>query len=96
MLFGSGLNAIFKDNKAVHGGTICALSTLDYLYNRRFCFLSSTTNFSLTFISNKAMSGIGHDIFVSSLQPCLRKTDIVSYFKTHNRFNFCLHQLEIR
>ena len=54
---------LFINNTAVIGGAICTLqSTACFLYK---------CNTNITFSNNSASSGLGHDIFVSTLHPCL-------------------------
>ena len=66
---------LFINNTAVIGGAICTLqSTACFLYKH-------DTN--ITFSNNSASSGLGHDIFISTLHPCLElypRSDVFFHF----------------
>ena len=76
----SNSNLLFMNNTAAIGGALYASQSADFHY----CFLrkiKSQTN--LTFINNSAHTNLGHDIFMSSLHPCLEeecKYSIFHYF----------------
>ena len=64
----SNSNLLFMNNTAAIGGALYASQSADFHY----CFLRRNqlqTNF--TFIKNNAHTELGHDIFMSSLHPCL-------------------------
>ena len=64
----SNSNLLFVKNTAAIGGALYASQSADFHY----CFLRRDkvqTNF--TFIKNHAHTDLGHDIFMSSLHPCL-------------------------
>ena len=64
----------FLSNSAVIGGAIFiqSLNIMQYRYEGT-CFLqNNVTTLQLHFINNNATSGIGHNIFASTLQPCVQ------------------------
>ena len=69
---------LFINNTAVIGGAICTLqSTACFLYKY---------NTNITFINNSASSGLGHDIFVSTLHPCLELYPSLEIFLLYLHF----------
>ena len=62
----------FSGNSAVIGGAIF-IQSLNIMQYEGTCFLqNNVTTLQLHFINNNATSGIGHDIFASTLQPCVQ------------------------
>ena len=59
---------LFINNTAVIGGAICALQSA----GRSPCFMHRKQTINVTFSNNNASSGLGHGIFISTLQPCLK------------------------
>ena len=74
----SNSNLFFMNNTAAIGGALYASQSADFHY----CFLRKIKSLkNLTFINNSAHTGFGHDIFMSSLHPCLEVYDsIFRYF----------------
>ena len=64
----SNSNLLFMNNTAAIGGAIYASQSADFHY----CFLRKIKSHkNLTFINNSAHTDLGHDIFMSSLHPCV-------------------------
>ena len=62
----------FSGNTAVIGGAIF-IQSLNIMQYEGTCFLqNNVTTLELHFNNNSATSGIGHDIFASTLQPCVQ------------------------
>ena len=62
----------FSGNTAVIGGAIF-IQSLNIMQYEGTCFLqNNVTILQLHFNNNSATSGIGHDIFASTLQPCVQ------------------------
>ena len=62
---------LFQNNTAVFGGAICSRPTVIVQY-KGTCFLQKYGPASIKFINNKAIGGFGHDIFASTLEPCVQ------------------------
>ena len=63
---------LFINNTAVIGGAIYTLqSIVADTHARSVCFIHKASMTNITFSNNNACSGLGHDIFISTLQPCL-------------------------
>ena len=77
ILYQGNVKFDFTNNSALVGGAIYALPLLThYLAYTDVCFLIQISNQSLAhssfaFKDNNAFTGVGNDIFVSSLNPCL-------------------------
>ena len=63
----SNSTLVFINNTAVVGGAICALQSA----SRSVCFMHRGRA-NVTFSNNNASSGLGHGIFISTLQPCFK------------------------
>ena len=65
----------FINNTAKIGGAISVLSSSPNLHYQGTCFFINNAldgyNLQFTFINNNATSGLGNDIFISTLEPCL-------------------------
>uniref|UniRef100_A0A1X7UFR0 Right handed beta helix domain-containing protein n=1 Tax=Amphimedon queenslandica TaxID=400682 RepID=A0A1X7UFR0_AMPQE len=62
----------FSGNTAVIGGAIF-IQSLNIMQYEGTCFLQhNVSTLHLYFSNNSATSGIGHDIFASTLQPCIQ------------------------
>ena len=62
---------LFQNNTAVFGGAICSSPTVIVQY-KGTCFLQKHGPASFQFINNTAIGGFGHDIFASTLEPCVQ------------------------
>ena len=62
---------LFQNNTAVFGGAICSSPTVIVQY-KGTCFLQKYGPASFQFINNTAIGGFGHDIFASTLEPCVQ------------------------
>ena len=62
---------LFQNNTAIFGGAIYSKPTVIVQY-RGTCFLQKHGPTSSQFINNKAIGGFGHDIFASTLEPCVQ------------------------
>ena len=62
---------LFQNNTAVFGGAICSSPTVIVQY-KGTCFLQNNGPASFQFINNTAIGGFGHDIFASTLEPCVQ------------------------
>ena len=79
----------FINNTAKIGGAISVLSSSPNLHYQGTCFFINNAldgyKLQFTFINNNATSGLGNDIFISTLEPCLQLynknlTAIFEYF----------------
>uniref|UniRef100_A0A1X7UGM8 Right handed beta helix domain-containing protein n=1 Tax=Amphimedon queenslandica TaxID=400682 RepID=A0A1X7UGM8_AMPQE len=82
----------FSGNTAVIGGAIF-IQSLNIMQYEGTCFLQNdVTALQLHFSNNSATSGIGHDIFASTLQPCVQlyKSNTTALFVDGKmgKFNF--------
>ena len=72
-------NLTFKNNTAAYGGAICVIPLqTHFLYFTDTCFIKCSKHGNIYFIfdSNKATTGVAHDIFVSTLSPCNCHKDV--------------------
>ena len=68
----SNATVLFQNNTAVFGGAICSRPTVVVQY-KGTCFLQKYSGpASIKFINNTAIGGFGHDIFASTLEPCVQ------------------------
>ena len=74
----SNSNLLFMNNTAAIGGALYASQSADFHY----CFIRKIESHkNLTFINNSAHTDLGHDIFMSSLHPCLEVHAFDSIFR---------------